>query len=114
MDVLCVGFFFSRRRRHTRLVSDWSSDVCSSDLVRRGRCTRRPRETSSEYWFHSSSDHRPRRTRDRDRSWESHGEMRSEERRVGKEWRCRWGEYEKKKKDQDGGWGGESWEEAGR
>src|SRR5262249_8586686 len=23
---------FSRRRRHTRLVSDWSSDVCSSDL----------------------------------------------------------------------------------
>src|SRR5262249_57498470 len=27
--------FFSSRRRHTRLVSDWSSDVCSSDLVRR-------------------------------------------------------------------------------
>src|ERR1019366_2175278 len=26
--------FFSSRRRHTRLVSDWSSDVCSSDLVR--------------------------------------------------------------------------------
>src|SRR5438093_13506502 len=25
-------FFFSIRRRHTRLVSDWSSDVCSSDL----------------------------------------------------------------------------------
>src|SRR5258706_1971713 len=24
---------FSSRRRHTRLVSDWSSDVCSSDLV---------------------------------------------------------------------------------
>src|SRR5437016_14664199 len=28
---LC-NFFFSSRRRHTRLVSDWSSDVCSSDL----------------------------------------------------------------------------------
>src|SRR5258706_9438158 len=27
-------FFFSSRRRHTRLVSDWSSDVCSSDLKR--------------------------------------------------------------------------------
>src|SRR5258706_13791920 len=27
-------FFFSSRRRHTRLVSDWSSDVCSSDLSR--------------------------------------------------------------------------------
>src|SRR5574341_1459295 len=25
-------FFFSSRRRHTRLVGDWSSDVCSSDL----------------------------------------------------------------------------------
>src|SRR5262249_45486036 len=25
-------FFFSSRRRHTRLVSDWSSDECSSDL----------------------------------------------------------------------------------
>src|SRR5262249_59477379 len=29
-----VVFFFSSRRRHTRLVSDWSSDVCSSDLSR--------------------------------------------------------------------------------
>src|SRR5437016_10432591 len=29
---LCYVFFFSSRRRHTRLVSDWSSDVCSSDL----------------------------------------------------------------------------------
>src|SRR5258706_11344433 len=28
----CFFFFFSSRRRHTRLVSDWSSDVCSSDL----------------------------------------------------------------------------------
>src|SRR5258706_5728483 len=28
-----VVFFFSSRRRHTRLVSDWSSDVCSSDLA---------------------------------------------------------------------------------
>src|SRR5437762_6698361 len=25
-------FFFSSRRRHTRYISDWSSDVCSSDL----------------------------------------------------------------------------------
>src|SRR5256885_10710876 len=27
----CI-FFFSSRRRHTRLQGDWSSDVCSSDL----------------------------------------------------------------------------------
>src|SRR5690349_23119856 len=28
-------FFFSSRRRHTRSLRDWSSDVCSSDLVER-------------------------------------------------------------------------------
>src|SRR5260370_3013385 len=27
------GFFFPSRRRHTRFKCDWSSDVCSSDLV---------------------------------------------------------------------------------
>src|SRR5690349_24095297 len=26
-------FFFSSRRRHTRSLRDWSSDVCSSDLL---------------------------------------------------------------------------------
>src|SRR5258706_7173543 len=31
--LLTVLFFFSSRRRHTRLDRDWSSDVCSSDLV---------------------------------------------------------------------------------
>src|SRR5256885_11110429 len=30
MSIFC--FFFSSRRRHTRLQGDWSSDVCSSDL----------------------------------------------------------------------------------
>src|SRR2546430_3544120 len=30
----CVIFFFSSRRRHTRFDCDWSSDVCSSDLLR--------------------------------------------------------------------------------
>src|SRR5438874_13732420 len=30
-------FFFSSRRRHTRSLRDWSSDVCSSDLDRDGR-----------------------------------------------------------------------------
>src|SRR2546426_7920285 len=34
MSTLFVFFFFSSRRRHTRLQGDWSSDVCSSDLVR--------------------------------------------------------------------------------
>src|SRR5699024_11426544 len=30
---LLICFFFSSRRRHTRSKRDWSSDVCSSDLV---------------------------------------------------------------------------------
>src|SRR5204863_1257728 len=29
----CCFFFFSSRRRHTRSLRDWSSDVCSSDLT---------------------------------------------------------------------------------
>src|SRR5256885_10707397 len=33
VDFLII-FFFSSRRRHTRLQGDWSSDVCSSDLER--------------------------------------------------------------------------------
>src|SRR5205814_3120244 len=48
-----VGFFFfSSRRRHTRCLSDWSSDVCSSDLrehaePRPQRCCRRCRALSA-------------------------------------------------------------------
>src|SRR5690242_403059 len=30
---MSMYFFFSSRRRHTRLTCDWSSDVCSSDLA---------------------------------------------------------------------------------
>src|SRR5256885_328932 len=37
------GFFFSSRRRHTRLQGDWSSDVCSSDL----RCLQAARVSAS-------------------------------------------------------------------
>src|SRR5690606_41177736 len=33
-ELVCVLFFFSSRRRHTRFSRDWSSDVCSSDLLR--------------------------------------------------------------------------------
>src|SRR5207253_5638868 len=34
LRVLLFSFFFSSRRRHTRWPRDWSSDVCSSDLLR--------------------------------------------------------------------------------
>src|SRR5256885_3912353 len=33
MQLVTRFVFFSSRRRHTRLQGDWSSDVCSSDLV---------------------------------------------------------------------------------
>src|SRR2546426_10691071 len=33
MSLSYYVFFFSSRRRHTRLQGDWSSDVCSSDLI---------------------------------------------------------------------------------
>src|SRR5438105_14482363 len=34
MKFVIFCFFFSSRRRHTRSTRDWSSDVCSSDLLR--------------------------------------------------------------------------------
>src|ERR1022692_4971141 len=41
-----IAFFFSSRRRHTRLQGDWSSDVCSSDLSS-GSSMTFPRSTSA-------------------------------------------------------------------
>src|SRR2546430_13082804 len=49
-----VHFFFSSRRRHTRFDCDWSSDVCSSDLLagdrgpHRRRLAPRPRRAPPE------------------------------------------------------------------
>src|SRR5438105_15571182 len=42
---ICVtsSFFFSSRRRHTRSTRDWSSDVCSSDLLTQAICERQIR-----------------------------------------------------------------------
>src|SRR5256885_2487222 len=50
MRMVFVFFFFSSRRRHTRLQGDWSSDVCSSDLETGpaiGGVTSGPRSQSS-------------------------------------------------------------------
>src|SRR5699024_11620020 len=46
LTILAYVFFFSSRRRHTRSKRDWSSDVCSSDLVpelARGLAAQSPR-----------------------------------------------------------------------
>src|SRR5262249_56104800 len=86
----CV-FFFSSRRRHTRLVSDWSSDVCSSDLLldfcpRVGPEVEQWREGASIADCTERGDHLecqiPRRR--------PIPHERSEERRVGKECRSGW------------------------
>src|SRR5690242_21575982 len=55
--VMIVCFFFSSRRRHTRLTCDWSSDVCSSDLP---KCHDWP---SHSIWKASAAKTKPRKTR---------------------------------------------------
>src|SRR5438046_10439077 len=83
-------FFFSSRRRHTRLVSDWSSDVCSSDLDA-GRASSPLTGPES---IATPAAPSPRSSR----ICVNAPPNRSEERRVGKECRSRWGADHKKKK----------------
>src|SRR6266446_8451907 len=81
MSVFMIFFFFSSRRRHTRLQGDWSSDVCSSNLARQWQ----------RRLDHRLSAHRERRL--------GRVRARSEERRVGKECRSRWWADHLKKKE---------------
>src|SRR6202040_2456490 len=68
---------FSSRRRHPRWTGDWSSDVCSSDLIADHDVLR------TETVFLATGKHDLREWR----------RSRSEERRVGKECRSRWAPY---------------------
>src|SRR5437868_9376489 len=85
-------FFFSSRRRHTRSKRDWSSDVCSSDLEQMNKLffeiavvlTFTSLHSQTWQWAKAPI---PEGVSDR-----------SEERRVGKECRSRWGKYHDKKK----------------
>src|SRR5438046_6155878 len=88
---LILFFFFSSRRRHTRLVSDWSSDVCSSDLWTPGYffCQRGASERSHAKRYDSSEN----RTEILEPSVSPKSRWRSEERRVGKECRYRGWRY---------------------
>src|SRR5699024_12214958 len=80
-------FFFSSRRRHTRSKRDWSSDVCSSDLGEQfGEIIVKYEEGDRERPGRGSVHHLAIRVKD-DTELEY---WRSEERRVGKEWRSRW------------------------
>src|SRR5947199_10588014 len=90
-------FFFSSRRRHTRCLSDWSSDVCSSDLfaaplgVATARCILVQPQGAEATRLGASALTR-------------HGSPhpRSEERRVGKECRYRRRTYASKKQTTNG------------
>src|SRR5690606_40592931 len=97
------------RRRHTRFSRDWSSDVCSSDLhthetwliLLDDACIRRNRHlTGGEgvQCVNRDIGRNPRRQMDDDlyvlrcvvlNTLYFDLAFRSEERRVGKEWRCR-------------------------
>src|SRR5262245_64449853 len=82
-------FFFSSRRRHTRCLSDWSSDVCSSDLVV-------DRDVDEVLLLGGGASRGGLRALFAERHARlgrarQHG--RSEERRVGKECRSRWSPY---------------------
>src|SRR5437899_5386377 len=80
-------FFFSSRRRHTRCLSDWSSDVCSSDLDVSPRSVRHRGETSPADRRSQSAAVAP------GQGEVARADVRSEERRVGKECRSRWSPY---------------------
>src|SRR3989454_10861452 len=106
-------FFFSSRRRHTRLQGDWSSDVCSSDLSMDIRTESR-NVTMVPQWqeeiearLHDLQDGHndilhARVILERNRHHNKGPRIamarlvcnvRSEERRVGKECRSRWSPY---------------------
>src|SRR5699024_12093845 len=86
-------FFFSSRRRHTRSKRDWSSDVCSSDLlvekyqvdmvaIGNGTASRESEQFVASQLQKISQE-----------VYYAMVNERSEERRVGKECRCRWSTY---------------------
>src|SRR5260370_31912859 len=90
-------FFFSSRRRDTRFKCDWSSDVCSSDLMIR----RPPRSTLYPYpsWSRTACTETTQQVVIRNEPYMLSADgflmpaKRSEERRVGKECRSRWSPY---------------------
>src|SRR3546814_2830204 len=84
-----VCFFFKQKTAYEMRISDWSSDVCSSDLSSSSKISRRPREN------HDLPSVKEQHSDTTCVSAGSHA--RSEERRVGKECvstcRSRWSPY---------------------
>src|SRR5690348_18080261 len=103
LSAYCVFFFFSSRRRHTRWTGDWSSDVCSSDLLAH-LVARRAIRTDRRAHRHATMPHdlRGDEANAPDVCVAVLARERSEERRVGKECRSRWAREQEKKKDDAG------------
>src|SRR3712207_8051238 len=97
-----MSFFFSSRRRHTRYWRDWSSDVCSSDLIPARNAMLSPHKAK---WLYGAvalvgsmtlaiiKVARCEPHVEADLGRETPPVTRSEERRVGKECRSRWSPY---------------------
>src|SRR5438477_5639946 len=98
-------FFFSSRRRHTRLTCDWSSDVCSSDLFADAgkyaelltyleQRSKDELEESALLTLLLGIAHSRLGRLEVGQQWAMVAQLRarsrSEERRVGKEWRGGW------------------------
>src|SRR3546814_9764557 len=94
---LSLFFFCKQKTAYEMRISDWSSDVCSSDLIdqRRNRADRLPIQPGRQ---RSNQQHFPRGPFYQ--GWSG----RSEERRVGKECvstcRSRWSPYHYKKNNE--------------
>src|SRR5436190_6397147 len=81
-------FFFSSRRRHTRSLCDWSSDVCSSDLEKIGRI--QMHLNSPDFFIVNGTVTPLSQVKIRSElAIDPLEQVRSEERRVGKECRSR-------------------------
>src|SRR3989440_2961455 len=102
LSALDFCFFFSSRRRHTRSDRDWSSDVCSSDLLPDTVGVRELRQNLSVYLRRVRAGATLKVTEHRrtvavlapaGSGTAMERLIRSEERRVGKECRSRWSPY---------------------
>src|SRR5688500_19768044 len=99
LTIYFLVFFFSSRRRHTRLQGDWSSDVCSSDLASASgsRAPSRPtRLTGTDEPVRREAES-CQATSEGSTATISMTSERSEERRVGKECNSRRLPYSEKK-----------------
>src|SRR3712207_6883771 len=92
MSFILFFFFFSSRRRHTRYWRDWSSDVCSSDLLFMAALDAALAAGLDHLAVDAAHMLAIIHEGEEQIRWARRA-LRSEERRVGKECRSRWSPY---------------------